>query len=203
MTAFFRAFRVAATVTASVLLALITMIGAASASTDDTSEPDTDSDNVLDADDNCMYEYNPDQSDLDDDGIGDPCDSVDDRTIASPTTVPSVASTTVPATTVPATTVPSTTVPATTVPSTTVPAASTPTEVTVPTSTTTAAPTTTTPAVVPQTNVGQTVTTQVAGAQELAVTGVDEGPALAAAAALVAAGLGFIGVARRRGDLDI
>jgi len=38
-------------------------------------EPDSDSDGLLNSDDNCPTEYNPDQTDTDGDGLGDVCDN--------------------------------------------------------------------------------------------------------------------------------
>ncbi|VVC02498.1 Thrombospondin type 3 repeat protein [Candidatus Bilamarchaeum dharawalense] len=42
-------------------------------------EPDNDQDGIPDSQDNCPYNYNKDQSDVDGDGVGDVCDSCDDR----------------------------------------------------------------------------------------------------------------------------
>ena len=39
---------------------------------------DIDGDGVIDLDDNCVAEFNPDQADGDDDGIGDVCDTISD-----------------------------------------------------------------------------------------------------------------------------
>jgi hypothetical protein len=41
-------------------------------------EPDTDGDGIVDGDDNCPNTQNPDQADLDNDGIGNACDPDDD-----------------------------------------------------------------------------------------------------------------------------
>ena len=43
-----------------------------------TSEDDSDNDGVADEEDNCPEDYNPDQVDTDDDGLGDECDDDDD-----------------------------------------------------------------------------------------------------------------------------
>jgi hypothetical protein len=42
-------------------------------------DEDFDGDGVLDSEDNCPNTYNPDQLDLDGDGIGDVCDEDDDN----------------------------------------------------------------------------------------------------------------------------
>ena len=42
-------------------------------------DPDGDGDNILNVDDNCVTTYNPDQSDIDDDDIGDACDFCNDH----------------------------------------------------------------------------------------------------------------------------
>ena len=45
----------------------------------DVVNPDTDGDGIPDADDNCPLDFNPDQTDTDDDGLGDACDEDDDN----------------------------------------------------------------------------------------------------------------------------
>ena len=45
----------------------------------DNCDTDDDNDGVLDEDDNCPFQFNPDQSDNDDDGLGDVCDADDDN----------------------------------------------------------------------------------------------------------------------------
>jgi hypothetical protein len=42
-------------------------------------DPDTDGDGIPDGDDNCPADFNPDQTDTDDDGLGDACDDDDDN----------------------------------------------------------------------------------------------------------------------------
>ena len=65
-----------------VLLALLQACGGSSSSSSGGSTPeaiDTDSDGILDADDNCPAVANPNQQDADDDGAGDACDADDAR----------------------------------------------------------------------------------------------------------------------------
>lgn len=47
-------------------------------------DDDDDDDGILDADDNCGLVANPDQADVDSDGIGDACDPTDDRPATTP-----------------------------------------------------------------------------------------------------------------------
>lgn len=44
--------------------------------------PDHDADNIRDDQDNCPFDANPDQADIDEDGIGDACDLCDNRPIS-------------------------------------------------------------------------------------------------------------------------
>lgn len=65
-----------------VLLALLQACGGSSSSSSGGSTPeaiDTDSDGIVDADDNCPAVANPNQLDTDDDGAGDACDADDAR----------------------------------------------------------------------------------------------------------------------------
>ena len=45
----------------------------------DNCDDDDDNDGIIDEDDNCQFEYNPNQADNDDDGLGDVCDEDDDN----------------------------------------------------------------------------------------------------------------------------
>lgn len=146
----------------------------------DACADDTDGDGVANSDDNCATDANPDQTDSDGDLAGDACDDDDDND-----GVLDVADNCVLVANPDQTDLDGdgfgtecdvdgdeAAVTATTTPP----------------STTTAPPPTT------------TVATQVQGAQELAVTGVDEAPALAAALGLVLAGLGLTAISRTRRD---
>jgi len=44
---------------------------------------DNDKDGIIFVEDNCPYEYNPEQKDFDNDAIGNICDESDDRVLES------------------------------------------------------------------------------------------------------------------------
>ncbi len=50
--------------------------------------PDRDSDGIADSIDNCKYRFNPDQADLDRDGMGDKCDSQNTRSVRATSGAP-------------------------------------------------------------------------------------------------------------------
>ncbi|MFT5201848.1 MAG: hypothetical protein ACI9C1_001226 [Candidatus Aldehydirespiratoraceae bacterium] len=136
----------------------------------DACSGDTDEDGVLDALDNCVNDANADQADLDEDGLGDECDAdIDgDGTVEEDDNCPGVANED-----------------QADLDGDGIGTACDDEEVA---PTTTAAPTTTPPTT--------TVAATVAGAQELAVTGSDEAPALLAAGALALLGLGLTTTSR-------